>query len=285
MKSKLIILALIASFSINAQIKKPNLSPRIKSEHQVGLANITLQYGQPNKQGRVIFGKLIPYEKLWRTGANSSTKITIDREVSLANNKIPKGTYGLYSIPGKKEWTIIIHKNSRLWGAGGYKQENDLIRFKVPVTKLEDTVETFTIYFEGFNANGGNMVIAWENTKISIPVFVDSDANILKEIDEKINNATSKVSPQTYFDAALFYYEKKIQLKKANQWFDKAIELRPNAYWYVYYKAELAYYLKDYKTAKTFAQKSLDAAKKSPSSDFGYIAKNELLLEKIKSKQ
>ncbi len=275
---------ILATASIgNAQITKPSLSPKIVTQQQVGLANFTLEYGQPNKQGRTIFGGLIPYNKLWRTGANSSTKITIDTDVTFAGNPIPAGTYGLYSIPSEKEWTIILSKNSKRWGAGGYDPSEDLVRFKVPSIQLEDTLETFSIHFENFNTNGGDLIIAWENTKVKIPVFIDSDKAIFEEIEAKITNATGEITAATYFDAAQFYYLKNVQLDKAVAWFDKAIELRPNAFWYVYYRGELALQLNDTKTAKIYAARCLEAAKKSTSSDYGYIAKATLLLEKIEA--
>jgi len=266
---------------MNAQITKPSLSPRIKSEQRVGLVNIKLDYGQPNKQGRVIFGALIPFNKIWRTGANSSTKISFDGEVKLANNTIPAGTYGLYTIPDENEWTIIIHKNSKLWGAGGYDSENDLVRFTVPVIELKDPLETLTIRFENFHANGGDLVIAWENSKVIIPLFVDSDEIIFQEIATKTNDAVESISAQTYFDAAQFYYLKNKDLDTAMVWFDKAIELKPNAFWFVYYKAELAYHMKNYKLAKENTEKCLAAAKLSPSTDYGYISKCNLLLALI----
>jgi len=272
----------ICSLIASAQITKPSLSPRIKTEQQVGLANVKLEYGQPNKQDRVIFGQLIPYGKVWRTGANSSTKISFDREVSLSGNKIPAGTYGLYSIPEKNEWTIIIHKNEKLWGAGNYDANNDLLRFKVPVQKLENKLETLSIHFESFHANGGDLVINWEQTKIVIPLFVDSDAAIFQEINEKVVNSKGEISAQTYFDAAQFYYHKDKELDQAALWFEKAIELRPTAFWFVYYRAELAYHLNDVKLAKSFVQKSLEMAKQSKAGDYGYIAKCQLLLEKLK---
>lgn len=275
---------ILATASIgNAQITKPSLSPKIITQQQVGLANFTLEYGQPNKQGRTIFGGLIPYNKLWRTGANSSTKITIDTDVTFARSPIPAGTYGLYSIPSEKEWTIILSKNSKRWGAGGYDQSEDLVRFKVPSIQLEDTLETFSIHFENFNTNGGDLIIAWENTKVKIPVFVDSDKAIFEEIEAKITNASGEITAATYFDAAQFYYLKNVQLDKAVTWFDKAIELRPGAFWYVYYRGELALQLNDTKTAKAYAARCLEAAKKSTSSDYGYIAKATLLLEKIEA--
>ncbi len=280
-KSSVLLLSFLSFSMITAQINKPNLSPRVKLEQKVGLAGVTLEYGQPNKQNRKIFGGLIPYGKLWRTGANAATKITFDSPISLSGHAIPAGTYALYSVPGEKEWTIIIHNNSSHWGTGGYQQTEDLLRFKIPVITLSDTLETFSIHFENFNTNGGDLIIAWENTKISIPLYVDSDAIIFDEIAAKITNTTSAVSAQTYFDAAQFYYLKKTKLDTAMSWFDKAIALKPNAFWYVYYKAELAYFLGQYKVAKESANKSLQAAKLSVSTDYGYIAKNELLLQQI----
>ncbi|NER12343.1 DUF2911 domain-containing protein [Leptobacterium flavescens] len=285
MKKKLFTVLFVFVFTMaQAQINKASLSPQIKVEQNVGLAKISLEYGRPGAKDRKIFGSLIPYGKVWRTGANSSTKMHISNDLSLNGHKIPAGSYGLYSIPGEKEWTIIIHKNTNLWGAGGYNPSDDLIRFKVPVIKLKDKQETLNIGFENFNANGADLTIAWENSKVAIPVFVDSDALVYKEIEDKLINATGEIKAATYFDAAMFYYEKGKDLDLAAQWFDKAIELRPNAFWYIYYRAELAHQLKDKTTAEAQVKRSLELAKASSSGDYGYIAKCELLLEKIQKK-
>ena len=284
MKNIILIIALSLSFIGTSQIRKASLSPQIKIEQNVGLAKVTLEYGQPGAKDRPIFGSLIPYGKVWRTGANSSTKITIDQDVTFDGNKIPAGKYGLYSIPGKTEWTIIIHKNEKLWGAGNYNEANDLVRFKVPVIQLKDYQETLSINFENFHANGADLTIQWENSKVKIPVYVDSDALVYKEIEDKLINASGEISAQTYFDAASFYYEKNKDLKLAEQWFDKAVELRPNAFWYRYYHAEIAYTLKDNTTAETSVRKALEDAKASAAGDFGYIAKCELLMKKLNIK-
>lgn len=274
-------LFLLSTVVMNAQISKPSLSPRIITQQQVGMVNVKLDYGQPNRQNRKIFGELIPFDKIWRTGANSSTKISFDKEVQLANNTIPQGTYGLYTIPEQDQWTIIVHKKNDLWGAAGYESSNDLIRFKIPVKRIKDTVETLSIHFENFNTNGGDMVITWENCKIIIPLFVDSDEIIFKEIALKMSASTDSISAQTLFDAAQFYYHKKRDLDTAMLWFDRAIELKPSAFWFVYYKAELAYFLKNDSLAKENAEKCLAAAKLSPSTDYGYISKSTLLLKLI----
>ena len=284
-KFNFIILVLFFSINSFAQIDKPSLSPKIITQQKVGLANFTLEYGQPSKNDREIFGSLIPYNKLWRAGANASTKITVNKEVSFANHKIPAGTYGLYTIPNKKEWTIIIHKKSNLWGAGGYDKNNDLVRFTVPVEKTQCLTETLNIGFEKFTVNGAHLFISWENSKVIIPVDVDSDAIIQNQINEKIINSKTTVKAQTYFDAAQYYYLKNKNLDTAFEWFSKAVDLRPGAFWYVYYKAELAFLLKKNDIAKQGATKCLKAAKESKSSDYGYISKCSLLLKAINASE
>jgi tetratricopeptide (TPR) repeat protein len=279
----LVLLLLILPVLGISQINKPGLSPKIIKEEKVGLVQVKLEYGQPSVRGREIFGALIPYDKVWRTGANSSTKIHFDSDVYLNEQKVPQGSYALYSIPEKLEWTIIISENTGLWGAGGYSEKDDLLRIKVPVVQLNDKVETLSIHFEEFNANGANLVIVWENSKVVIPVFIDSDSKIYKEIQVKIiDGSENPVKAQTYFDAAQFYYEKNKELKQASIWMDKAIELKPSAFWFVYYRAELAYILGDMKLAKEMASKSLKMAQESASGDYGYIAKCELLLQKMR---
>lgn len=282
---KLFIPLLLLIFSVHsqAQINKPAPSPRAQAEHQVSMITVNLDYGQPGVKGRDIYGSMIPYGKVWRTGANSSTKIKFSGDVELGGNKLPAGEYALYSIPGEKEWTIIIHDNTKLWGAGNYDPANDIFRFKAPVTTLKDFHETFSIGFEDYKSDGANMVIHWENTKVTIPVFVDADELIFADINEKLVNSTGEISAATYFDSALFYFEKNKDLKQALAWVDKAVEMRSSAFWYIHLQAEISFALKQYDKAKTSAETSLKIAKENAAGDFGYIAKNEILLEKIKN--
>lgn len=277
----ILLLIILSSISLTAQIEKPSLSPTKISKQKVGLANVTLKFGQPNKQGRKIFGSLIPYNKVWRTGANASTKITTDKEIVIANHIIPAGTYALYSIPNKKKWTIIIHKKNDLWGSAGYTKKNDFIRFTIPVKKIKDTKETLNISFENFTIDGADLILTWENTKIVMPVIVNSDVIIQEQINTKIINSKEVVTAQTYFDAAQYYYLKNKELNTAFKWFNKAENLRPTAFWYTYYKAELAQKLGKKNIAKQSATKCLKAAENSKSSDYGYISKCSLLLKSL----
>jgi tetratricopeptide (TPR) repeat protein len=275
------LIVFIFVMSANAQITKPSLSPKISKSTQIGLANVALEYGQPSANDRTIFGALIPYGKLWRTGANASTKFSTDRNIIINKQHVPAGTYALYTIPNRDTWTIIIHKNTKLWGAGNYDAKDDLVRFDVPVINTKDYQETLDIRLEGFHADGGHMVIAWEHTKVSIPIHVDSNALIMAEIKEKLINAKGEIKAQTYFDAAQYYYHKNVDLEQAALWFDKAVEMRPSAFWFIYYRAELAHTMQQNTLALKLVNQALDMAKKSPSGDYGYIAKCELLKAQI----
>ena len=273
----------LLSSSLEAQIEKPAASPRGKITQKVGLVEVSVDYGRPGVKGRKIFGTLEPYGKVWRTGANASTKVTFAGEVEIEGQPVPAGTYGLYTIPGKRKWIVILSKNSQRWGAGGYDEAEDLLRFEVKPTALKDLRETLTIDFEAFHSGGADLTIAWEKTKIRIPIQVDRDAAIFAEIAARLgeNAGGKEPSAQTYFDAGLFYFEKNHELPQAARWIDRAMELKPGAFWYVYSRAELALAMRDRKSAKQHASRALEMAKKS-NSDFGYVAKCSMLLEKLK---
>ena len=274
------VVVLLGAESADAQISRPVASPRVQVTQQVSMIEVSLDYGRPGVKERKIFGGLEPYGKVWRTGANASTKISFSGDVRVGKKDLPAGTYGLYTIPGKKTWTLIFSKNARLWGAGGYDPADDALRIEVPVTKLKTPLETLCIDLEGFHTNGADLFIAWERTKVAVSIFVDSDASVLAEIDEKVKNAGSEPNAQTLYDAAMFYYEKKIDLKQAEKWIDRSVELNPNSFWVVYYQAELASAMGKKKKARECATRALSAAQSS-SADFGYIAKCQLLLKKL----
>jgi hypothetical protein len=130
-----------------AQIKTPQPSPNASFKQTFGLGEISVNYSRPQAKGRVIFGDLVPFDKLWRTGANASTKVSFTDDVTIEGNKLPAGEYALYTIPGKMEWTLIFHKNIKLWGLGDpgeYKEENDALRIKVK-PQMSSLVENLTI--------------------------------------------------------------------------------------------------------------------------------------------
>ena len=275
-----VLILILSAASLQAQIKKAPLSPRGQLQQQAGLAQISIDYGRPGVKGREIFGALEPYGRVWRTGANACTKITFDRSVQLGGEEVPAGTYGLFTIPEKKRWTFILNKNAKLWGAGGYDPAQDQLRLELKPEKLKASTETLTIDLEGFHANGAELTIAWEKVRIRVPVFVDSDAEVFAEIDSKVRKSKGKVSAQSYFDAAMFLYEKNEKLAEAAKWMEQAVKGSPQAFWMVYYKAELASVRGKKKEARSAAERALSMAESSRA-DYGYAAKSRLLLKKL----
>lgn len=284
MKTLLLATAVAAlTTSLSAQISMAPASPFAKTTQQVGLAEVQLEYSRPSAKGRPIFGGIISYGKIWRTGANASTKLGFDRDVRFGGEEVPAGTYALYTIPGERSWTVILYKNTELWGAGGYDAADDLLRIDVPVTRLAERVESLSIDFQGFDLNGAELVIRWDDTQVAVPVFVDSDAAIFAEIDAKVVNATGEVTAQDYFSAAMFYHAKKRELVTAARWMDAALEQQPEAFWMVLGRAQLAFDMGDLERAKSAATRTRELAAAYPAGDFGYVAKSELLLAKIAS--
>lgn len=268
--------------SAHAQITKPPQSPRAKVTQQIGLGEVTLDYGRPSVRGRDVFPKMEAYGVVWRAGANASTKITFSEDAEIGGEALVAGTYGLYAIPNEKAWTIIFNKNSELWGAGGYDPAQDALRVEVPVQKLASVHETLTIDFQGFHANGADLVIAWENVHVQVPVTVDTDTKVLEQIDERVRNAKGEVKGQTYYDAAMYLYGKDMNMEEAAGWMDKAVEMSPQAFWMMYYQAEMAHKMGNNEKALACAMKSLKLSEASARGDFGYAARAKSLLEKLK---
>ncbi|QHL87131.1 DUF2911 domain-containing protein [Nibribacter ruber] len=273
----------LVSTQSSAQIKMPAASPAATVKQAVGLGEVTVEYSRPSMKGRKIMGDIVPFNgKLWRTGANASTKITFSEDVMLEGNKVPAGQYALYTIPGEKEWTVIIHKNLKHWGDGGeeYKQEEDLVRFKVNAKDLDDKVETFTIGFNDLTNNGATLQIMWDKTLIPVKITTDVDAKVMAQIQEKVINGTD-VKPAMYAAAANYYSETNKDLKQALAWMKKANEKDP-LFYNMHYQAKMQLKLKDYKGAKASAEKSLELSKQAKNAD--YVAMNEKLLAEIKNK-
>ncbi len=144
--------------------KRP--SPPAKAEGKVDDISIVIDYSQPATKGRTIFGDVVPYGEIWRTGANEATTISFDKDVLIEGQKLVAGTYSLFTIPNEKEWTVIFNKNPKLWGAFEYKQEEDALRVNVKPSKEADLTERFTITVE----EGGVVTMKWENTKVAFRV-------------------------------------------------------------------------------------------------------------------
>lgn len=258
-----------------AQIKLPPASSTQTVTQGLGIKNIELTYQRPNKNNRVIFGELVPYGEVWRTGANNIPSITFNEEVSLEGNKVPAGTYGLFTIPNKNEWTIILSKNVKQWGAYQYNKAEDLLRFNVKPQTLTDNVETFTIAFEDVTTKSAKITLAWEKTKVSLNVTTDQSKDILAGIEEAMNS-----DKKPYFQAAQYYFNNDLDIKKAADWIKKADEGNTTAPHIKYWKARILTKAGDNSGAKQAAEEGIEMAKKGNNPE--YIKLNTQALKDIK---
>jgi hypothetical protein len=177
-------LALI-TFNIQAQtLKTPAPSPLQTLKQSFALGDITIEYSRPSVKGRVIFGDLVPYGKIWRTGANAATKITFSDDVKLEGKEVKAGTYAIYTIPNKDAWEILIYKDLTMGGnTANYKEENELLRFTVKPTPYMEKVENFTINFSNITSTSAVLEIIWDKTRVPVIITTEIDAKVLKNIE------------------------------------------------------------------------------------------------------
>jgi Protein of unknown function (DUF2911) len=266
------------ALSLDAQIQAPAASPTATISQQVGLTDVKIEYSRPSAKGRKIYGELVPFGDVWRTGANSPTKLTFSDSVQFSNKWLPKGTYALYTIPANSEWIIILSKNTNNWGANGYKIEDDAIRFNLKVTPMTDKVETFTMNLADCTNNGANLELLWENTRISIPFGVGTDAKMMASIKSTMNGP----SGDAYFAAARYYLESGKDMKQALEWVNKSLQMNGEKFWMLRQKALIQEKMGDIKGAIETATKSRDMAEKEKNMD--YVRMNDKSISDWKKK-
>lgn len=258
------------------QLKVPAASPTQTLKQNFGLSEITVEYSRPGVKGRVVFGDLVPFGKIWRTGANNATKITFGDDVKLEGNDVKAGTYALYTMPNKDSWDIMLYKDLTLGGeVADYKPENEVIRFKVKPSALTNKVETFTINIADITPRTANIELSWENTRVNIGVATEIDTRIMKDIEKSL--ATDS---RPYYSAASYYYDNDKDLKQALEWADKAFQNNPKGYWIAHLKAKIQVKMKDNAGAIKSAEQSLALAKEDKSDD--YVKLNEKLIAEAK---
>jgi tetratricopeptide (TPR) repeat protein len=263
-----------AAFS-QENLKVPAPSPATTIKQDFGISTVELSYSRPGVKGRKIFGDLVPYDKVWRTGANSPTLITFGDDVTINGTKVPAGKYGLLTIPGQKEWTVIITKSTDVSGPTAYKEANDVVRVKVKPMESPVPVETFNIFFDNIKPTSMDAVIMWDKTVVPFTINTEFDTKVSAQIDELM-----KSDKPPYFQAAMYYMENGKDLNKAVSWMDKAIEENPKAFWVYHNKANALAKLGKKKEATEAAQKSIELAKEARNDD--YVQLNEKLLATLK---
>ncbi len=259
----LAIAILLSSSHSHAQITpQPSSSQTITQGF--GLGTVTLNYSRPNTKGRKIFGSVEPYDKVWRTGANSATVITFSDDVTLEGNKVPAGEYGLFSIPGENQWTIILSKKPKQWGAYSYNQGDDYLRFTVKPVKLPRPVETLTLAFENMYPTSGELHLLWENTFLTIHLTCDIDSKVMARIDSAM-----KTDKKPYYDAVIYYWNNNKDMNQALEWANQ-LEKVPGMPPMVakLWKARVLLKKGDKTSAVTTAQEGVKAAREANSDEY-----------------
>ena len=269
MKKRLLTTAMIAVAvamgwqPAEAQLKLPPASSSQTVTQSLGISTVTLKYSRPNMNGRKIFGGLEPYDQVWRTGANGIPILTFDDAVTIAGTRVEADTYGLLTIPGKNNWTVIFSKNSEQWGAYSYKQEEDLFRFDVKPERLGKAEETFTISFSDVQPQRATLNIAWEKAKVSFDLVVDQDAEIMASIEQAM-----KGEKKPYFQAAQYYYKNDKDIQKALEWVNEA-DKTPNPAPYIkYWKARIQLKAGDKQGAIATATQGVELAKQQNNAEY-----------------
>ncbi|MDW3646278.1 MAG: DUF2911 domain-containing protein [Bacteroidia bacterium] len=273
MKSLSLSILMVLAFgltSLQAQINTPAPSPYSKIEQAVGLGTVTVEYFRPSMKGRDIYGGLVPFDKIWRTGANSGTQVSFSENVTVGGKEVPAGTYTLYTKPGKSSWTVMIYKDTKLGGAvGRYNEADELTRFMVEPVTMPFKVETLTIMFGDLTDDQANMSLIWEDQMISMPIKAEVESKVLASIDRVMAGP----SGNDYYAAAVYYYNADKDMDKALTWINKALE-GGDRFWIVTWKARILGKMGKKEDAIATSKKAMKLAEEANNGDYVKINKD-----------
>ena len=264
-------------FAQAPKLEFPAPSPTATLKQRVGLTDIEIVYSRPGVKDRTVFGGVVPYGQVWRTGANASTKVSFSTPVKLGGKDIPAGKYALYTIPGEKEWTIIIYKNLNLGGAFGYDEKDDLVRFTVEPADMPFKVETFTIDFTDVRDDAATLYLIWEHTYVPMHLEMDVTTKLVPQI-EAVMSGDGEQKP--YYPAAVFYYEHGLDLKKARAWIEAAAA-KNETYYIKHYEAKILAKAGEKEKAIAAAKRSSELAVKAEGPNSGYVKMNQDLISTL----
>lgn len=266
------------SYTVAQQIEMPQASPASSIAQKIGLTDVKIEYSRPSTKGRKIFGELVTFGQVWRTGANAATIITFSAEVTIEGNVVPKGTYALYSIPGKNSWEMILSKKTDLWGAVGYNKDDDLVRFKVKSGKTGQKYETMEINFVDMTDTGASVAIKWEQLRVKFRIETEVDEIVMNQIKELVINQEPS-NPGLYYQAANYYFNTNKDMPMALDWINKSVQSDPK-YWTLHLKAKIELALGKKREAIESANNSIKLAQDAKNPD--YVGLNERLIRSIK---
>lgn len=256
-----IVLFFLASFA-QAQVAFPPASPPAHLETQIGLTNFNLNYHRPGVKGRVIFGELIPYGEVWRTGANEATLLRFDRPISIKDIRVAAGTYAIYTIPrAAAAWTVILSSDTTLWGARGYDEEQDVLRVDVAPSELPERIETMEFRWMNVTHTQADLVLAWENIRLSLPIVLATHEQVASQIEKHFDSQTTGGD---YYRAARYYLDNQLDLQQAKTWMDRRQELDGDQFGVMRYHALIERELGNHAAADKIMARSLELAKAAP---------------------
>ena len=253
----------------NAQVTTPQPSTSSKMEQTVGLTNISVSYSRPSVKGRTIFGELVPFNKVWRTGANKNTVVSFSDDVEINGTTLPAGDYALFTKPMKGEWEVYLYADTKNWGTPEKWDDSKVaIKTTVKVNSTSMPIELFTILVNNTSDNDGEIMMLWENTMVSVPFTVPTAKKAMASIKKTL--AGDKVSANDYYSAASYYYSSDHDINKAKEWIDKAIDMTQDKprFWYLRKQALITAKAGHKKEAIKIATKSMDLAEKAGNMDY-----------------
>jgi hypothetical protein len=267
-----IVLLGLGGFRVAAQdLRIPEPSTSQKIDQEFGLGRIMITYSRPNTKGRKIIGEIEPYGLVWRTGANSATKVKLTDTVEIEGHPLAPGEYALFTIPRANEWTVIFNKTADQWGAYAYDSTKDVLRFNVKPGKLDKKLETFTIQFANMVTDHGELQVLWENTILSLHLVTDVDARVMANIDQAMQS-----DKKPYYRASIYYYNHQKDMQKALAWMQQWDKIQPNSYNVKYWLAKIQLKAGDKTGAMVSANEGLKLAMAEPNAE--YIRMNKEVL-------
>ena len=269
-------LSTFTSLVATAQLKTPAPSPLQTIKQDFALSSVTLDYSRPSAKDRTIFGGLVPYNKVWRTGANAATQITFGEDVTFGGKAVKAGKYALYTIPKEGKWDVMLYSDLTLGGnVSKYDESKEVVRVAAKNSQMTGKIETLTMQFQNVTDNTMDLELRWENTRVLVPIKADIDEKIMKSIENSVLKDN-----RPYFQAANYYYNNDKDMGQALEWTNKALDQNPNAFWIQALKARIQLKQNDKKGAATTAQKVINLASEAQNDDYVKIGKD--LLKKAK---
>ncbi len=260
--------------STQAQVAMPAPSSTQTIIQDFGMGKIELTYSRPGIKGRQLFGQnteLVPLGKPWRTGANAATKIHFTDNVSIGGKTLDTGSYVIYTIPNQSQWDVVLSKGTAYPGSEGFKESDDVVRFKAPVAALKDKIETFTMQFANVKNESGELHLMWGNTDVTVPIATNIKDRIRTQLEAALQG-----DKKPYYQAASFYYDYEKNYAKALENINKATAENPKAFYMFLQKARIQKDMGDKAGAKVSAMKTIELAKEAKNADYENFG-NQLL--------